>query len=1282
MKKIFILLLFLFAFAGGAQAAPVSVSQTTIQGWTYGGASARLRIFANSQFVTSDGKIINAGSQAKSSWYKEIVCAISGTTLTVPAFQIDTTTDSDVKTATYSAVFYDAKGVKRDNFFPDIPNFRVPNLFGAKITWIQIRTYNLTAPRPPTPNYPNVDQVITLINQNTLLSTPVTSVAGKTGAIFLNKADVGLDQVVNISEEQRRTQLETLANKTISGGLNNFSNIPQSAITDLPAALAAISTGGAGNRNSEVNGATSGYATLSAAVVSIGSTQATLNIYAPVNCATAIVVPKNVTLEFTKTGAIVSNGAGCRLTINGGIQAAKNQIFTGFTRDSLFLAANVDEYYPEWFGAKGDGSNDDFPAIQLMFDAVNYGVLPSDGQNFPSGGRFRFLQKGYRHTQEIRVNKPVEINGAGGSYRNNFLVALNHPVNAAGIVFEDAAQPRQYNVSTVAGSPNVVSLDSRFSQIDIGKPVSVGGAGAVAGGFPTDMNGTIIAVTDQTHITLSVNAGITMADTGLFLIATTGTTGAKGSILRGVAIGAGGGSEGNNLTLSTFVSTAAGGALPLGKIAVTGTSGNGRQLYNADSRQLNAASHRGFPEGTVIGIGATRWILNYFSANGYDEIPYITSRFAGQTFAGQSIVTSATQDIEPWMLGSRVKINGRYYLLGAISGVTNGIGASREAVLYYAPQGDNQPLPEGVVGSVVTTLPNWSGTVEIISPATRTGLAAHAYVRHGVEAQVSMTVENCFIHGSYGSNIVMDSFIVTNGAENNINYARIAKNFLYDAQGHGVFLRGKNSNAINVEANDSSQNEGYAYYDASGLGNTYFANHANVSKLGAFFSDTIRNVNQSTYISNYAEAGSPCNTIAPTAIWLGGVPGNGFCPQENQGAVFLGTIGGSKLATLTGGIRAVNETPLHTDGNGNVYTDLLPTVSAQIGAEDTRPTLFGFGAADDGVNRPGEPGGGTKPNYSWVYNKLGLMPGWYTFGYQLFGSVTQPAQVLMAVSGTNTILGTNASPDYNGSYRLWFPNKVGFGQIYTSGNGKAGYEPRFMLNTDAIGLTLDGNFKPSSVQLGAFSLVNNSLGLNLDGNFKALSLQVNGFRFTSDALGVNLDGNLKAKSLQLDSTGAQPPCTNSSPTFWKINGTGAGVQQVETAAVTGTITSANDTTVATTVTAAGLTGSPVTITTVVQNGDTAATVAARILYDLEANSLINNFFTITRSGAAITLTSKNYLGNDASLNVATANGTSVGLTNTPASANTTAGVFGSADALQICRKLENGSYTWSNVPLF
>lgn len=131
------------------------------------------------------------------------------------------------------------------------------------------------------------------------------------------------------------------------------------------------------------------------------------------------------------------------------------------------------------------------------------------------------------------------------------------------------------------------------------------------------------------------------------------------------------------------------------------------------------------------------------------------------------------------------------------------------------------------------------------------------------------------------------------------------------------------------------------------------------------------------------------------------------------------------------------------------------------------------------------------------------------------------------------------------------------------------------------------------------------------------------------------------------------------------------VQQVETATVLGTVTGSGNATLV--MTALNMVNSPKTISVAVVNGDSATSVATKIRTALNADTDVNNFFTIGGSGADVSLTTKTARANDTTLNLSIANGTCTGLTAAPTSANTTAGVAGPRYALA------RGVFPWEQV---
>ncbi len=87
------------------------------------GANAYLRIYANQSFYGFDGTEVTEGQVGGQNWYQQYTCPISAGVITIPEVQLQTTTDSSVRNATYTAVFYNSAGrqmnTKLGNFFVD-----------------------------------------------------------------------------------------------------------------------------------------------------------------------------------------------------------------------------------------------------------------------------------------------------------------------------------------------------------------------------------------------------------------------------------------------------------------------------------------------------------------------------------------------------------------------------------------------------------------------------------------------------------------------------------------------------------------------------------------------------------------------------------------------------------------------------------------------------------------------------------------------------------------------------------------------------------------------------------------------------------------------------------------------------------------------------------------------------------------------------------------------------------------------------------------------------------
>jgi len=113
------------------------------------------------------------------------------------------------------------------------------------------------------------------------------------------------------------------------------------------------------------------FASLSAAVTAIGATQSTLLISEDTTMGSAVTIPSNVVLKFTK-GSVITLG-NFNLVIQGYVDAGRYQIFNqNGSGDVTFVCttgmSENDVAYPEWWGAVHDATTDDAQEIQAALD--------------------------------------------------------------------------------------------------------------------------------------------------------------------------------------------------------------------------------------------------------------------------------------------------------------------------------------------------------------------------------------------------------------------------------------------------------------------------------------------------------------------------------------------------------------------------------------------------------------------------------------------------------------------------------------------------------------------------------------------------------------------------------------------------------------------------------------------------------------------------------------------------------------------------------------------------
>ena len=128
-----------------------------------------------------------------------------------------------------------------------------------------------------------------------------------------------------------------------------------------------------------------------------GKTYKTLVISEVQKVKTDLTVPPNVVLRFDD-GGMLDVAEGATLTINGSVDAPLQQVFRGKGKVTIG-PGRVKEIYPQWWGATGDGKNDDTTAIQSAINSIDRGTV--------------FFAAGFYANTGVTVKSWLTLKGAG-----------------------------------------------------------------------------------------------------------------------------------------------------------------------------------------------------------------------------------------------------------------------------------------------------------------------------------------------------------------------------------------------------------------------------------------------------------------------------------------------------------------------------------------------------------------------------------------------------------------------------------------------------------------------------------------------------------------------------------------------------------------------------------------------------------------------------------------------------------------------------------------------------
>lgn len=215
----------LLSFVSTTQAqsvTSVTVAAKIFENWRYGGATAKLRVYASETFDQSGNTVIGSAKRS-GQWYKETSCTVSITTVSCLPFSLYVTTTSSHPYANYTFVFVDWRGTERDVYLSEI---RVPDSFGSGVTFSQLLAYSQTKLVRQDLSVYTKDQVNALIAAGTV---PVDSDLIQIAAISPSNNDV-MQRKAGAWTNRTPAQLKTdLALTAADVGLGSVNNTPDSS---------------------------------------------------------------------------------------------------------------------------------------------------------------------------------------------------------------------------------------------------------------------------------------------------------------------------------------------------------------------------------------------------------------------------------------------------------------------------------------------------------------------------------------------------------------------------------------------------------------------------------------------------------------------------------------------------------------------------------------------------------------------------------------------------------------------------------------------------------------------------------------------------------------------------------------------------------------------------------------------------------------------------------------------------------------------------------------------
>lgn len=165
----------------------------------------------------------------------------------------------------------------------------------------------------------------------------------------------------------------------------------------------------------------------------IGEHPATIEVTQGTYAVSSLVFPEQITLSFRNGGqlAVMQDS---QVEIKGMIEAGPTPVFSGDGR--IVGAARVLHVFPQWFGARGDGIQDDGPALQ---QAADLAATTLGRTLFIPDGEYRFDRDVvFRCNVECRglLIKAIEIDESRTQFSHDLFLPTHYPRNNPTLLFE------------------------------------------------------------------------------------------------------------------------------------------------------------------------------------------------------------------------------------------------------------------------------------------------------------------------------------------------------------------------------------------------------------------------------------------------------------------------------------------------------------------------------------------------------------------------------------------------------------------------------------------------------------------------------------------------------------------------------------------------------------------------------------------------------------------------------------------------------------------------------